>query len=412
MVDINAGNERRLDRRIYLLGLSRMIRAMGRTSSFLFLPIVLFEIYKISLLQIGIFAGFATLIMALVQYYSGVLTDKIGRRKFLIYVPIPVSVLYWLMAEVVFKRGDLVYLISLWYLTIFFNALQFPAIQATVADLTRLSQRLTAYTIVRLMVNVGAAIGPIIGAFIGTINLGYIFIITSIATLIELFILIFVKETHSRNSSLKISKVNKKIFSDRFLMVFAIVGLLFSFLLRQRGTTLTIFIFGFKGISLIELGLIYSLNGLLVVALQYPIYKLIVSKLTYLHWRAIGSLIYSFSFLLIAILTGFVGYLLIMGILTVGEDFVSPTTETIITSIASEESRGSYIGFYNMVTSIGNFAGSIFGLWLLGIFISVPTDFWIIISTSMLIVAILYIFMVPWYSKYHSDKSLPGEASS
>lgn len=191
-------DEKSLDRRIYLLGTSRFIRALGRTSSFLFLPIVLFQIYKLNLFEIGLYSGFATLIMALVQYYSGILTDRIGRRKFLIYIPIPVAVLYLLLGMGVIYRVHVIYIITLWYSTIFFNALQFPAIQATIADITKMSERLTAYTIVRLLVNTGAAVGPIIGAFVGSINLGYIFIITSILSVVELLVLLFVKETHQK----------------------------------------------------------------------------------------------------------------------------------------------------------------------------------------------------------------------
>ncbi len=399
----NAEEERNLDRRIYLLGSSRFIRALGRTSSFLFLPIILFQIYKLSLLEIGLYSGFATLIMALVQYYSGIWTDKIGRRKFLIYIPIPVALLYLLLGIGVFYKIEVIYIIILWYSTIFFNALQFPAIQATIADITKASERLTAYTIVRLLVNTGAAIGPIVGAFMGSINLGYIFIITSVLTIVELLILLFVRETHSIKTQLTIRGINKLIFKEKFLILFALVGILFNFLLRQRGTTFTIYIFGFKGISLLELGFIYSLNGLLVVLFQYPIYKLISNRLTYLHWRALGSMIYAVSYFMIAYLEGFIGYMFIMGMLTIGEDFVSPTTETIITSIAKEETRGSYIGFYNMATSIGNFLGSVFGLWILGIFINVPNIFWFSVSMMMALVGLAYFALTLPYRKYLND---------
>jgi len=399
----NAEEERNLDRRIYLLGSSRFIRALGRTSSFLFLPIILFQIYKLSLLEIGLYSGFATLIMALVQYYSGIWTDKIGRRKFLIYIPIPVALLYLLLGIGVFYKIEVIYIIILWYSTIFFNALQFPAIQATIADITKASERLTAYTIVRLLVNTGAAIGPIVGAFMGSINLGYIFIITSVLTIVELLILLFVRETHSIKTQLTIRGINKLIFKEKFLILFALVGILFNFLLRQRGTTFTIYIFGFKGISLLELGFIYSLNGLLVVLFQYPIYKLISNRLTYLHWRALGSMIYAVSYFMIAYLEGFIGYMFIMGMLTIGEDFVSPTTETIITSIAKEETRGSYIGFYNMATSIGNFLGSVFGLWILGIFINVPDIFWFSVSMMMALVGLAYFALTLPYRKYLND---------
>ncbi len=403
--------ERKIDRRVYFLGLSRFIRAMGRTSSFIFLPVILFELYKMSLVEIGLFSGFATLIMAIFQYYSGKLTDKIGRRKFLIYIPIPVAIAYFIMFLVVFRDSSAYLLILLWYSTVVLNALQFPAIQASVADVTDLNQRLKGFTIVRLFVNTGAAVGPLIGAFVGSINFSYIYLVTSAASVVELIILyLAINETYSPPKEKSVRTIAGTLKSSYFLLFFSIVGLIFSFLLRQRGTTFTLFIYGFEHISLIQLGFIYSINGVLVVALQYPIFSFMQRRMNFLYWRSIGSLIYSLSFFMIIIFSGFYGYMFIMGIMTVGEDFVSPTTETIITSVASYDSRGTYIGTYNMITSIGNFLGSVFGLYYLSIFQKVPNIFWEIMALGLFVVAVLYFLIYPYYKremKLSDNRSIP-----
>jgi len=390
----------KIDRRVYFLGLSRFIRAMGRTSSFIFLPVILFELYGMSLIEIGLFSGIATLIMALFQYYSGKLTDKIGRRKFLIYIPIPVAISYFVMFIVINKNMSAYILILMWYSTVVLNALQFPAIQASVADVTGLNQRLKGFTIVRLFVNSGAAVGPLIGAFVGSINFSYIYLVTSVASVIELIVLFFaINETYTPPKEITRRTIRGTLKSSYFLLFFSIVGLIFSFLLRQRGTTFTLFIYGFEHISLIELGFIYSINGVLVVALQYPIFSFMQKKMNFLYWRTVGSLIYSLSFFMIVLISGFYGYMFIMGVMTVGEDFVSPTTETIITSVASYDSRGTYIGTYNMITSVGNFFGSVFGLYYLSVFKKVPDIFWEIMAGGLFIVAIMYFMIYPFYKR-------------
>ncbi len=393
-------NEKKMDRRVYFLGLSRFIRAMGRTSSFIFLPVILYELYKMNLIEIGVFSGIATLIMAIFQYYSGKLTDRFGRRKFLIYIPIPVAISYFIMFIIVLKNWEPYLLILFWYLTVFMNALQFPAIQASVADVTNIDQRLKGFTIIRLFVNTGAAVGPLIGAFVGSVNFSYIFLVTSIASIVELVVLYTaINETYIPPPITQKRSIGKMLKSSYFLFLFSLVGLIFSFLLRQRGTTFTIFIYGFEHISLVELGFIYSLNGVLVVALQYPIFSFMQRKMNFMYWRGVGTMIYSLAYFMIIMFTGFYGYMFIMGIMTVGEDFVSPTTETIITSVASYDSRGTYIGTYNMITSLGNFLGSVFGLYYLNIFRNVPNIFWEIMSAGLLIVAILYFLIYPYYKK-------------
>lgn len=392
--------EDKIDSRVYSLGFSRFIRAMGRTSSFIFLPVILYELYRMSLIEIGLFSGIATLIMAFFQYYSGKMTDNIGRRKFLIYIPLPVAFAYFMMFIIVQENYSAILIIFFWYITVVLNALQFPAIQASVADVTGIDQRLRGFTIVRLFVNTGAAVGPLIGAFVGSFNFSYIFLVTSIASVVELIVLyLAIKETYIPPKVVTRRTFGQTLRSSYFLLFFSMIGIIFAFLLRQRGTTFTLFIYGFEHISLIELGFIYSMNGILVVALQYPIFSFMQKKMNFLYWRGVGSLIYSFSYFLIIILTGFYGYLFIMGIMTVGEDFVSPTTETIITTVASYDSRGTYIGIYNMITSFGNFLGSVFGLYYLSIFSNVPGIFWEVMAGGLFVVSILYFLIYPAYAR-------------
>lgn len=87
----NKLEDTRIDRRIWFLAFTRFIRALGRVSSFIFLPIILLEFYHLSFILIGVIQGFATLMMSMVQYNAGKWTDKVGRRLFLIVIPIPAA---------------------------------------------------------------------------------------------------------------------------------------------------------------------------------------------------------------------------------------------------------------------------------------------------------------------------------
>ena len=73
---------------------------------------------------------------------------------------------------------------GLFYSTIAINALQYPAIQASIADVTSLKQRLSGYTEIRVMANAGADIGPIIGAILSVYGFQYIFLMAGIAILL------------------------------------------------------------------------------------------------------------------------------------------------------------------------------------------------------------------------------------
>lgn len=382
-----------MDKRVFYLGLTRLIRASGRVSSFIFLPLIFVFIYHISFLETGIVLGIAILLMSIVQYYSGILTDRIGRRVFLILIPVPAGLLYISMYFTVLYKMPVILLILLFYSTIVINALQYPAIQASIADVTSLSQRLSGYTEIRVMANAGAAIGPILGAILSVYGFQYIFLMAGIATFIEIIILYFnVKETYFPSKIEYLTKKDiKKAYNDRFFILFIIIGIIMAFVLRQRGASLTLYAFDFEGLPILYLAYIYSLNGILVVLLQYPIFKIMNKETRPVFFRSIGMLFYFLGFIVLIFSKNIDYFLLSMGIMTIGEDFVAPTTQTIITSIAPANMKGTYIGIYNLFISFGSFSGSIAGLYMLSYYESATSTFWLIIAISSFIVSFLYL---------------------
>jgi len=382
-----------LDRRVFYLGLTRLIRASGRVSSFIFLPLIFVFIYHISFIETGIVLGVAILLMSAIQYYSGILTDRIGRRVFLILIPIRAGLLYISMYFTVLYRLPVMLLIGLFYSTIAINALQYPAIQASIADVTSLKQRLSGYTEIRVMANAGAAIGPILGAILSVYGFQYIFLMAGIATFIEIIILYFnVKETYFPSKIEYLTKNDIKMaYKDRFFILFIIIGIIMAFVLRQRGASLTLYAFDFEGLPILYLAYIYSLNGILVVLLQYPIFKLMNRETRPVLFRSVGMLFYFLGFIVLMFSKNIDYFLLSMGIMTVGEDFVAPTTQTIITSIAPNNMKGTYIGIYNLFISFGSFSGSIVGLYMLSYYESATATFWLLIAMSSLVVSVLYL---------------------
>ena len=381
-----------IDRRVWYLGFTRLIRASGRVSTFIFLPLIFVFIYRISFLETGIVLGIAILIMSIVQYYSGILTDRIGRRVFLILIPIPAGLLYIAMYFTVLYRMPAILLILLFYSTIIINALQYPAIEASIADVTSLGQRLSGYTIIRVLANAGAAIGPIMGAVLSVYGFQYIFLLAGISTFIEIGILYFsVRETYFPSKALYLTKSDIKLaYKDRFFIVFIIIGIVMAFMLRQRGASLTLYAFDFEGLPILYLAYIYSLNGILVVLLQYPIFKVMNKSSNPVLFRFIGMIFYFLGFMVLMFSKDILYFMISMGIMTIGEDFVAPTTQTIITSIAPGNMKGTYIGIYNLFISAGSFSGSIVGLYMLAYYENQTALFWLIIALGSFVVGILY----------------------
>lgn len=382
--------------------MTRFIRAFGRGSTFIFLPLIFIIVYHISFIITGLFLGSATLLMAFVQYYSGILTDRIGRRTILVYSQIPAVVFYLLIYYTVANPYYFVLLLGSWYGTIIINSIQYPAVQASVADITSVRDRLSGYTIMRIMANLGIAIGPLLGAYLAYFGLQYIFLVSSAVTVVEIFMLYFLmRETYVPSDHIQVMKgeLSRTYMKDRFFVVFIIIGVLLQIFMRQRGSTFTVYTIVLQNLPYMYLGYIWALNGILVVALQFPLLRLMTKVGNPMMWRGIGTLFYAISFLVLTDSTAFLILALFMTISTFGEDLLSPTTQSIITTLAPDNMRGSYVGVYNLYSSFGGFAGAIIGLYLLFVLQSVSSTYWFYIAIGTVVVAVMYMFISGMFSR-------------
>ncbi|MHB8396021.1 MAG: MFS transporter [Thermoplasmataceae archaeon] len=407
-----------MDRRIWFLAVTRFIRSFGRGSTFIFLPLVFIISYNQGFLETGVLLGFATLLQSIVQYYSGKWTDLIGRRKILVYTQIPNVLFYFMLFVSVGYLLPVEIAILFWYLTIFINSLQYPAVQASVADVTRVEDRLTGYTLLRLMANFGIAVGPLVGAYsyILTGGFQYIFLIAALSTIVEILMLyLYMRETYFPDTVQAVDSVGKlkKVYrADRLFLYFMIAGIITGFFMRQRGTSLTIFTVVLQHEPIQYLAYIWALNGILVVLLQVPILAIMTRALNSMSWRGIGVIFYAISFIVLFFGSQLASLLIFMTISTVGEDFLSPTTQSIITTLAPADLRGSYIGVYNMYTSIGSFFGAALGLYILYIVRSVSQDFWVYVAVGTAVVSIIYFAISPSFRQRFKLESLSQAEST
>lgn len=399
-------NFRNLDSRLWILAVVRFIRAFGRGSTFIFLPLVFISVYHMSFLLAGLLLGLATILMSSVQYFSGQWTDRIGRRAILVYSQIPGIFAYLALFFAVAYPVSAIFAIVSWYATIVINAVQYPAVQAAVADITSVEDRLSGFTLIRLTANLGIAVGPLVGAYLAGYGLQYIFLIASFVTMVEVIMLYrLMNETYvPPPSGSKIGKKLKEVYrGDRFFLLFIITGILLGFFTRQRGTSLTVYTVVLQNLPFLYLGYIWALNGFLVVVLQLPALRAMTKWGNPMMWRGIGAIFYALSFVVLSFVPTLGILLLSMTISTVGEDFVSPTTQTIVTTIAPDHLKGSYIGIYNLFISLGSFTGALVGLWLLYILRGFSSIYWNYIALGTLAVALMFILLTGAYKKRFSE---------
>ena len=139
-----------------------------------------------------------------------------------------------------------------------------------------------------------------------------------------------------------------------------------------------------------QLGLLYMLNGLMVVALQLPVTKLL-SRYKLTMQLAIGAFIYALGYGMVGILAGFNFFVLAMIVITTGEIFMSPPALTLTSNLAPEGRIGRYMGIYGFAVASGWSFGPLYGGVILDYFGDKPQIAWMIISSLGIISGVGYL---------------------
>ena len=84
-----------MDRKVLSINIARFIRVSGRSAIFIFLPLIFVLDYHMSLIETGAITAGATAVMASVQYFSGPLSDRHGRKFFMEVIPFVTAVPYF-----------------------------------------------------------------------------------------------------------------------------------------------------------------------------------------------------------------------------------------------------------------------------------------------------------------------------
>jgi MFS family permease len=120
----------------------------------------------------------------------------------------------------------------------------------------------------------------------------------------------------------------------------------------QLYTLLPIFASQIRGLNELEIGLLFSVSGATVVALQLPTSRWLerVPKKT---GYILGVVIMAVGITALAIAPSFHWLLFAVVIMTVGENMFFPIASALVAEIAPEAERGTYIGAFSLFLSVG-----------------------------------------------------------
>ncbi|MGL5750293.1 MAG: MFS transporter [Paraclostridium sp.] len=356
---------RGLPKEIYVLFIGKIINCIG---AFVHPLMTLILTQKVGMTNTE--AGKLVTLLAICQVPSliigGKLADTIGRRKVIIIFQL-------LGAITLFSCGFIQPSKNMAYLMIISSclySLSTPAYDALNADLTNSNNRKSAYSLLYMGVNIGFAIGPVIGGLLYNKYLPIIFIGDAITTLISLTLFtLFIKETKGNKEAKKIEKENlehseqgsaiKVLLQRPILICFSLILLTYHFGYSQIGFALPLQlneVFGGDGARLY--GLIGGFNGFVVILLT-PILTSMTKKTDAIKVMGIGGIFYAIAFGLYGIVLKESLFFMAMLIMTVGEILVSINQGAFVASKTPASHRGRVSSILPLISGAGYALGPI-----------------------------------------------------
>ena len=364
-----------------------------------FLAVILYEKFSLSATHVGLILSTAATIAVFVSFIGSSLSDRFGRNQLMYASGVLYIISFSLLAQVDTISGYAV-VITLCSIA---TALWRPLTSALIGDIIDDSKtRELAMQALYFVVNVGCAVGPMLGVWLGLTGEQSSFNITAIAFMLLLALLFWGFRTHERihgaNASVErdisnnstTEKVDKKInpvtrqqisaalSADNLFQCLILATILCMFIYAQMDTSLIQYLTRAKVPDLLQLisSLIFT-NALVIISTQFILLRL-MAHLSLIKRIQIGLVLLMCSQIWLALnpLTLFWGWIGAIVVMSLAEAILFPTMNVHIDRLAPDHLRGVYFGaasLYELGFAIAPLGGGIildhfngFGLFMTG----------------------------------------------
>jgi len=355
-------NFRGFSREIWILTLITFINRAG-TMVLPFLSKYLKEDLQFSYGEVGwimVAFGFGSM---LGSWLGGKLSDKIGFYKVMVFSLFSSGIFFFVLQYITSFWGLCLGMFSIMTLADMFR----PAMFVSLGAYAKPENRTRSLTLVRLAVNLGFAAGPALGGLI-IMGVGYqgLFWVDGSSCVVAILIFALLvkekKKTSKQDAHHSILEV-ASVFKDKIFWIFLFVSFVTAMIFFQLFTALPLYHSEKFGLSEFQTGLLMTLNGLLIFALEMPIVSYFERKKTpKLKIIFGGALMMGISFY--ALLINFWAGMLVLSmvLISVGEIFAFPFSNTFAMSRAPRGHEGRYMALYTMSFSLAHIVSSKAGL--------------------------------------------------
>lgn len=331
----------------------------------------------------GLIIALAGLSRCVSSAISGELADTFGRKPVMMWGLFSQIIAMFALGLCIEFHAQAAWVLVTYFLTTFLGAFFRPAANAWVTDNTTGKNRVEAFGIIRIGLNIGWALGPAVGGFLVRYSYSVAFFFTAI--LYGVTILYVSRLVHDRK---RVGVVKRKpsfvstllSLKDTRLAKICLYVVMITAVNSQLVVGLSVHCKQYLHMPEYYIGWFFTINGAVVVLLQVWATKM-MAKMRLSTAMLIGCVLYAVGFGSVGFFGSF--WLIGLGVFLagVGELIVSPGEQTLVSNIASRETRGRYLGmlmvFYNFGSAAGFFMAGILSDALAPTWLALP---WLVVG--------------------------------
>jgi len=299
------------------------------------------------------------------SYVGGIITDKIGHFPVQLTALVGGGILFFVLGQV--KNYELICLFT--FLLSFVNEAFRPANATAIALFSKPENRTRSYSLNRLAINLGWALGSAVGGVLAAHSYELLFWVDGVTNIFAgVLLFIYLKsgkqiaaEEKPITATVEISKTSSA-YRDKTYLLFIGILVLFAACFFQLFTNFPVFMKKEKGFSEEFIGVLMAINGLTIALVEMVMVYKLETKGRNILYMSIGMVLTGMGFLIlnVPLLDYSLAVVMIMFI-TFGEMYAMPFMNSYWIARAKPHNRGEYAGLYTMAWSAAQTLGPIGG---------------------------------------------------
>ena len=328
---------------------------VGATLVFPFFALYITRKFNVGMTETGILLGLLALAGMVGSVIGGALTDRLGRRKLILF-----GLIFSAMTSLAFGSvNQFAWLFPAAILVGLVSDVGGPAHGAMIADILPKEQRQEGFGILRVVGNMAWLVGPTVGGFVARTSFFALFVIDAVISCIvaSLFYALMPETKPERSSAqadegiLETFRGYAVVLRDRAYLAFLFAGVLMGMVYIQMYNSLSVYLRDAHGIQPQGYGFLLSSSAITVIGFQFWTMRVIKTRPQFLM-MALGTVFYMIGFGMFGVVSAYGLFVAAVVIITIGEMIVIPTSQALAASFARVDMRGRYMAAYGLCISV------------------------------------------------------------